>query len=368
MGTAALKAGLVDKLGERREFEARLAALGGEDKSGSYASIKLPAYIADRVERNPKGPIGVVTIAGDIVDGKASAGTAGGDTIAQAVAEGLRDNKVKALVVRIDSPGGSVIASERIRQALLDAKDKKIPIVVSMGNVAASGGYWVSTPADFIYAEPSTITGSIGVFGIIPSFQGTLQKLGIGADGVKTTPLAGEPDVLRGPSPEAGQLIQTGIESTYNRFLSIVAASRHKSPADVDKIAQGRVWDGGTAHQLGLVDGFGGMAEAIAKAGDLAKLGKDDRKIRYLEAPRSFRDQFFESLATDSDDGTSSPDAFAAWAERPQQQLADALFEVRAILSGPSIQARCLECPRGAPAPMPAHDRTLLALVEEWLS
>jgi len=368
MGTAALKAGLVDKLGERREFEARLAALGGEDKSGSYASIKLPAYIADRVERDPKGPIGVVTIAGDIVDGKASAGTAGGDTIAQAVAEGLRDNKVKALVVRIDSPGGSVIASERIRQALLDAKDKKIPIVVSMGNVAASGGYWVSTPADFIYAEPSTITGSIGVFGIIPSFQGTLQKLGIGADGVKTTPLAGEPDVLRGPSPEAGQLIQTGIESTYNRFLSIVAASRHKSPADVDKIAQGRVWDGGTAHQLGLVDGFGGMAEAIAKAGDLAKLGKDDRKIRYLEAPRSFRDQFFESLATDSDDGTSSPDAFAAWAERPQQQLADALFEVRAILSGPSIQARCLECPRGAPAPMPAHDRTLLALVEEWLS
>jgi protease-4 len=275
---------------------------------------------------------------------------------------------VKALVVRVDSPGGSVIASERIRQALLDAKDKKIPIVVSMGNVAASGGYWVSTPADFIYAEPSTITGSIGVFGIIPSFQGTLQKLGIGADGVKTTPLAGEPDVLRGPSPEAGQLIQTGIESTYNRFLSIVAASRHKSPADVDKIAQGRVWDGGTAHQLGLVDGFGGMAEAIAKAGDLAKLGKDDRKIRYLEAPRSFRDQFFESLATDSDDGTSSPDAFAAWAERPQQQLADALFEVRAILSGPSIQARCLECPRGAPAPMPAHDRTLLARVEEWLS
>jgi len=368
MGTAALKAGLVDKLGERREFEARLAALGGEDKSGSYASIKLPAYIADRVERNPKGPIGVVTIAGDIVDGKASAGTAGGDTIAQAVAEGLRDNKVKALVVRIDSPGGSVIASERIRQALLAAKDRKIPIVVSMGSVAASGGYWVATPADYIYAEPSTITGSIGVFGIIPSFQGTLQKLGIGADGVKTTPLSGEPDVLRGPSPEAGQLIQAGIESTYNRFLSIVAASRHKSPADVDKIAQGRVWDGGTAHQLGLVDGFGGMQEAIAKAGDLAKLGKDDRGIRYLDAPRSFRDQFLESLTADSDDGTSSEDAFSAWAGRPQQQLADVLFEVRAILSGPSIQARCLECPRGAPAPMPAHDRSLLALVEEWLS
>ena len=368
MATAALKAGLVDKLGDRREFEARLAALGGEDKAGGYARIKLPAYISDRVERNPKGPIGVVTVAGMIVDGKASGGTAGGDTIAKAIEDGIRDKQVKALVVRVDSPGGSVIASERIRQALIGAKEKKIPVVVSMGNVAASGGYWVSTPADFIYAEPSTITGSIGVFGIIPSFQGTLAKLGVGADGIKTTPLSGEPDLLRGPSPEAGQLIQTGIESTYRRFLSIVAASRHKSPADVDKIAQGRVWDGGTAHQLGLVDGFGGMQEAIAKAGDLAKLGKDDREVRYLEPSRSFRDQFLESLAADSDDGTASEDAFGAWAARPQQQLADALFEVRAILSGPSIQVRCLECPSVAPAPMPARDRSLLALLEEWLS
>ena len=370
MATAALKAGFVDKLGDRRDFEARLAALGGEDKdsSGGYASIKLPAYIADTVERNPKGPIGVVTIAGMIVDGKASGGTAGGDSVALAIEDGIRDKRVKALVVRVDSPGGSVLASERIRQALLEAKEKKIPIVVSMGNVAASGGYWVSTPADFIYAEPSTITGSIGVFGIIPSFQGTLQKLGVGADGIKTTPLSGEPDLLRGPSPEAGQLIQTGIESTYRRFLSIVAASRHKSPADVDKIAQGRVWDGGTAHQIGLVDGFGGMQEAVAKAADLAKLGKDDREVRYLDAPKSFRDQFFESLAADSDDGSAPEDAFSAWAARPQQQLADAIFDVRAILSGPSIQARCLECPPVAPAPLPARDRSLLSLLEEWLS
>jgi len=370
MGMAALKAGLVDKLGDRRDFEARLAALGGEDNGnpGGYARIKLPAYVADRVERNPKGPIGVVTIAGDIVDGKASGGTAGGDSIALAIEDGIRDKRVKALVVRIDSPGGSVLASERIRQALLEAKEQKIPVVVSMGNVAASGGYWVATPADYIFAEPSTITGSIGVFGIIPSFQGTLQKLGVGADGIKTTPLSGEPDVLRGPSPEAGQLIQTGIESTYNRFLSIVAASRHKSPAEIDKIAQGRVWDGGTAHQLGLVDGFGGMAEAIAKAADLAKLGKDDRDVRYLDAPRSFRDQFLESLAADSDDGTASEDAFSAWAAGPQQQLANAIFDARSILSGPSIQARCLECPSVAPAPMPTGDRSLLALLEAWLS
>ena len=370
VAAAALKAGLVDKLGDRRDFEARLVALGGEDKKnpGDYAQIKLPAYISDTVERNPKGPIGVVTIAGEIVDGKASGGTAGGDTIAMAIEDGIRDKKVKALVVRVDSPGGSVIASERIRQALLEAKDKKIPVVVSMGNVAASGGYWVSASADYIYAEPATITGSIGVFGILPSFQGTLQKLGVGADGVKTTPLSGEPVLLRGPSPEAGALIQTGVESTYKRFLSIVAASRHKTPADVDKIAQGRVWDGGTAHQLGLVDGFGGMADAIAKAGDLAKLGKDDREVRYLDAPKSFREQFLESLASDSDDGTASEDAYGAWAMRPQQQLANAIVEIRSILSGPSIQVRCLECPAATPAPLPTRDRNLLALLEEWLS
>jgi len=370
MATAALNAGLVDKIGDRRQFEARLADLGGKDKdsTGGYTRIKLSSYIADKVDEKPRGPIGVVTIAGPIVDGKASPGTAGGDSVAQAIEDGIRNYDIKALVVRVDSPGGSVLASERIRQALLGAKEQKIPVVVSMGNVAASGGYWVSTPADFIYAEPSTITGSIGVFGILPSFQGTLTKLGVGADGIKTTPLSGEPDLLRGPSPEAGQLIQAGVESIYRRFLSIVAASRHKSPAEIDKIAQGRVWDGGTARQIGLVDGFGGMQDAIDKAAELAKLGDDERDVNYLEPPKSFRDQLFESLAADSEDDSTAGDAFGAWALRPQQQLADAMFEVRAILSGPSIQARCLECPPSAPAPAPARDKSLLALLEAWLS
>jgi protease-4 len=369
MATAALRAGLVDKLGDRRDFEARLAALGGTDERapGGYNRIKLASYIADKVDEKPTGPIGIVTVAGMIVDGKASSGTAGGDSIAPAIEAAVREKTIKALVVRVDSPGGSVLASERIRQALVEAKEHKIPVVVSMGNVAASGGYWVSTPADFIYAEPSTITGSIGVFGILPSFQGTLQKLGIGADGIKTTPLAGEPDLLKGPSPEANQLIQTGVESTYRRFLTIVAASRHKSPADIDRIAQGRVWDGGTAHQIGLVDGFGGISDAIAKAAQLAKLG-DERSVRYLEPPKGFREQFLDSLAADSDDTTTSDDAFAMFTERPRQQLAAALAEVRAILSGPTIQVRCLECPVAAPARSEAHDKSLLALVEEWLS
>jgi protease-4 len=319
------------------------------------------------VEKDPKGPIGIVTIAGMIVDGKAGPGSAGGDTIAKEIQDGVREG-IKAIVVRVDSPGGSVLASERIRQALIDAKAKKIPVVVSMGSVAASGGYWVSTPADFIYAEPSTITGSIGVFGILPSFQGTLQKLGIGADGVKTTPLSGEPDLLKGPSPEASQLIQTGVDSMYGRFLAIVAASRHKTPQQVDQIAQGRVWDGGSAHQLGLVDGFGGIDDAVAKAAQLAKLG-NERGVRYLEPPKSFKQELIEALADEGGDNNAVPeDAFASLARAPQQQLAEMVTEVRSILAGPTIQARCLACPSVAPARLDKRDVSLIELLKEWLS
>src|SRR6478609_3854139 len=323
MAKAALAAGLIDKIGDRREFEARLGDLGGGTGSNGspFKPIRLASYVADVVNPRPSGPIGVVTIAGMIIDGKAGPGTAGGDTIAKQIEDGIRNKGIKALVVRVDSPGGSVLASERIRQALLEAKSKKIPVVVSMGSVAGSGGYWVSTPADFIYAEPSTITGSIGVFGVLPSFQGTLQKLGVGADGVKTTPLSGEPDLLKGPSPEASQLIQAGVESMYGRFLNIVAEARHKTPQQVDQIAQGRVWDGGTARQIGLVDGFGGISDAVAKAAQLANLG-NERGIRYLEPQRSFRDQLIEALADEENDTAVPTDAFSMLAREPEQQLA----------------------------------------------
>ena len=370
MAKAALQAGLVDRIGDRRAFEARLADLGGGEgmRGAAFKRVTLGSYIADAVDRSPKGPIGVVTVAGLIVDGKAGPGTAGGDTIANEISDGIRNKGIKALVVRVDSPGGSVLASERIRQALLEAKSRKIPVVVSMGSVAASGGYWVSTPADFIYAEPSTITGSIGVFGVIPSFQGTLQKLGVGADGVKTTPLSGEPDLFKGPSPEASQLIQTGVNAMYGRFLNIVAQSRHKTPQQIDQIAQGRVWDGGTARQLGLVDGFGKMSDAIAKAAQLAGLG-NERGVRYLEPQPSFRDQLIETLADrDNDDGSTAPaDAFSILARQPEEQLASVLAEIRAIMSGPSIQARCLECQSDTPARLEQKDLTLLELIRSWL-
>jgi len=372
LAKAALTAGLVDKLADRRAFEKRLAELGGEDDdaAGGYNRIKLASYIAERVERDPNGPIGVVTIAGEIIDGKAPLGTAGGDSIAKAIEKGLSDGGLKALVVRVDSPGGSVLASERIRQAILGAKERKLPVVVSMGNVAASGGYWVSTPADYIFAEPSTITGSIGVFGILPSFEGTLTKLGMGADGIKTTPLSGEPDLLRGPSPEIERLIQASVESIYRHFLGLVSQSRRKPPADIDRIAQGRVWDGGTARQLGLVDGFGGMEEAIAKAAELAKLGTGQRGVRYLERPQSLTDSLLEMLATgERDDGTALADGFAVLGGSPERELAAALADLRSILSGPRIQARCLECGPVAPVRLGApvrSDTGLLALLAEW--
>jgi protease-4 len=367
MAKAAQNAGLVDKIADREVFEKRLAQLGGEDKSqlGGYDRIKLASYINDVRDDKADGPIGVVTVAGTIVDGKAAAGTAGGDSIAQAIEKGLAKDNLKALVVRVDSPGGSVLASERIRQAILQAKAKKMPVVVSMGNVAASGGYWVSTPADFIYAEPSTITGSIGVFGILPSFKGSLQKLGLNADGIKTTPMSGEPDVLNGPSPEANQLLQSGVESIYRRFLGIVAQSRRKSPEEINQIAQGRVWDGGTARQIGLVDGFGGMEEAIAKAAELAKIG-DNRGVTYLERPTSFKDEIIDMLASEEKDGSAPADAFAVFGN-PQLKLMQAMADLRSILAGPSIQVRCLECPSSAPLRVQQQDVSTFAALKAWL-
>ena len=368
LARAALDLKLVDRIGERRQYEARLAELGGkdEDSARGYKRIKLASYEAQAVSED-KGPIGVVTVAGEIVDGKAGPGTAGAETIARAIEKGLAKNDLKALVVRVDSPGGSVFASERIRQALLAAKEKKIPIVVSMGSVAASGGYWVATPGDFIFAEPSTMTGSIGVFGVLPSFEGTLVKLGIGADGIKTTPLSGEPDLLHGPSDTADALIQAGVEQVYARFLGIVAEARRKTPAEIDRIAQGRVWDGGTARQLGLVDGFGGMDEAVAKAAELAKLDEDNRGLTYLEPAPAFADELMTAFAGEEEAEEAPADAFATLAPAPEALVARAISELRSILSGPTIQVRCLECPPVAAAPrLSEQDRGWLARLLSW--
>ncbi|QNM82565.1 signal peptide peptidase SppA [Sphingomonas sabuli] len=367
LAKAAVGFGLVDKIAGRQAFQARLAELGGEDAAaaGGYKQIKLRNYVRDAVTRDDTGSIGVVTVAGMIVDGKAAPGTAGGDSIANVIDKAVAGGGLDALVVRVDSPGGSVLASERIRESLVRAKEQGIPIVVSMGNVAASGGYWVATPADYIFAEPSTITGSIGVFGVLPSFEGSLQKLGIGADGIRTTPLSGEPDILNGPSPVADTLLQAGVDSIYQRFLRIVAESRRKQPAEIDRIAQGRVWDGGSARQLGLVDGFGGMEEAVAKAGALAKIDDPQDEVRYLDLPESFEDQLVEMFARDTASDEDAPDAFAALA--PDWRVTDALVDLRTLLTGPRVQVRCLECPPSAPARVSRADLGFFAAIRAWL-
>ena len=367
---AALAARLIDRAAERHAFNARLAELGGsvDNKAIPYRRIAFRDYVRDLAPAASRGPIGVVTVAGTITDGKAGPGSAGGDSIAKLIDEGVASGKLKALVVRIDSPGGSVMASEVIRAAILNAKAKGLPVVASMGNVAASGGYWVATPADAIFAEPSTITGSIGVFGILPSFQGSMAKLGLAADGVRTTPLSGEPDLLNGPSPAASALIQAGVDSIYRRFLGIVAASRKKSVAEVDRMAQGRVWDGGTARQLGLVDQFGGLDEAIAKAAALAKT--DDVKVTYLDPRPNFEERLIEMVSGDGEAEGSPTDAFAALAPAPGDLLARVIGEVTAIMTGPSIQVRCLDCPPSAVAP-PIGDgaeRGIAARLIGWLA
>jgi len=357
MARAALNAGLVDHIGDRTAFGRRMAQLAGtdqEDMPGSYRAIHYDAWVDDHPARHSGRGVAVLTVAGTIVDGNAPPGTAGGDTIARNLERGLERGDIKALVVRVDSPGGSVTASERIRRAILAARARGIPVVVSMGSVAASGGYWVSTAADVIYAEPSTITGSIGVFGILPSFQGTLQKLGLGADGVTTTPLSGQPDLLRGPSPEASQLLQMGVEGTYRRFIMLVARARHLPPARVNEIAQGRVWDGGTAHQLGLVDRFGNLGDAVAEAARRAHLDPADVRPVFLEREQGWLARIFSDAARDedrSDAALASRDAFAGLARRPEAMIVRALNDARELLSGPAIQARCLECGWEAPAP-----------------
>lgn len=364
MAEAALGAGLVDKIGDRTAFGNRLAEIVGvddEDVPGSYKAIAYDAWLgAHPIPRH--GNIGILTVAGEIVDGGAALGSAGGETIAENLRDGLSEKNLKALVVRIDSPGGSVLASEQIRQAVLDAKARGLPVVVSMGSMAASGGYWVATAGDAIFAEPETITGSIGVFGIIPSFEGTLQKLGVGADGVKTTPLSGEPDVLRGPSPEANRMIQLGVENIYRRFISLVATAR-KLPAErVDQIAQGRVWDGGTAHQLGLIDRFGSLDAAVEEAARRAKLDPAEAKRVYLEKEPGFIETILASLA-DPAATPAPPDMLSRLAARPQALLLRALADARHILAGPAVQARCLECPPTA-APLTRREQHSLAA---WL-
>ncbi|MCB2014013.1 MAG: signal peptide peptidase SppA [Sphingobium sp.] len=346
MSTAAQAAKLVDKVGNRTAFESRIAEISGEAKDSGgpdFASIPFDDYVR-KTEHKADGAIGVLTVAGEIVDGDGGSGMAGGDRIADQLRQALDEKDLKALVVRVDSPGGSVTASEQIREAILTAKTKGLPVVTSMGNVAASGGYWISTASDRILAEPSTITGSIGVFGIIPSFEGMLDKIGVNADGVKTTPLSGEPDLAGGLSDDFNRIMQLGVEDTYRRFLNYVGKARNMPPEKVDEIAQGRVWAGGTARQLGLVDQFGGIEDAIAEAAKLAKLDPAKAKPYYIEPKPDPFTQFLTELMTPKSARVRGKDILARHAARQQAQLKQIMADMQMLASSGSVQAYCLEC------------------------
>ncbi|MFC4294484.1 signal peptide peptidase SppA [Novosphingobium tardum] len=365
---AAQQAGLVDVIGDRVAFGDRVAKLVGAEPGGdpgSFRNTSLDPYLADMPSDNAGRAIGVVTIAGEIVDGDAGPGKAGGDRIAKLLDKAL-DDDLAALVVRVDSPGGSVLASEKIRAAITRFKARNIPVVVSMANLAASGGYWVSTPGTTIFAEPGTITGSIGIFGIIPTFEATLAQYGVTSDGIRTTPLSGQPDVLGGLTPEVESMVQAEIDNGYQRFITLVGQSRHKSPAQVDAIAQGRIWDGGTARQLGLVDRFGDLDDALAFAASAAKLGPDKWHADYLgQDDQLYQTLLVQLLRGDDDDAGSDGAAlgFSGIAGAQQAALAQRLTrDLGMLLGGTGMQAYCLECPvGGGAAPAPVRDAGWLA-------
>ncbi len=346
LGKAALAAKVVDVLGDPYAFGNRVAALAGPDDEktpGGFRAIRLEDWLAANPEPGGGDAVGVVTIAGEIIDGKSKGDQTGGDTVTREIEKGLRDNSFKALVVRIDSPGGSVAASEKIRLALLQVRAKGIPVVASMGSVAASGGYWVATPASKIYAEPGTITGSIGVFGIIPSFENTLAKFGVTHDGVAATPLSGQPNILAGTSKAFDDLVQTEINATYQRFIALVAQSRGLSLSNVDEIAQGRVWAGEDAKKLKLVDDFGTLEDALAEAAKQAKIDPAYAYPLYLEAGPSWLAGLFSGLSQPEDE--TGADALTLLAQRNNASLGALVEDARRLMSGSVVQVRCIECP-----------------------
>jgi protease IV len=374
LAKASVAAGLADKIGTEVEWGERVAEIVGDDEwddtPGTFAHTELDPWVAEVAPDATGGKIGVVTIAGEISDGMAGPGEAGAERIVELLDDAL-DEDLKALVVRVDSPGGTVTGSEAIRRAILRHKAKGIPVVVSMGNVAASGGYWVSTPAQRIFAEPETVTGSIGIFGVVPTFEAGLAEWGVTTDGVRTTPLSGQPDLFAGLTPEAEAILQATVESGYERFLGLVAQSRKITRERADELGQGRVWDGGSARQLGLVDQFGGLDDALAYAAKQAKLADGDWHAEYLGADADPYAPLFRRLMR-TDDGESGKamgsDMFALFARRESEQTARVVADLKSLLSVRGAQARCLECPASRAAlPGAADDSSTLVMLARRL-
>ncbi|HFV9521898.1 TPA: signal peptide peptidase SppA [Salmonella enterica subsp. enterica serovar Weltevreden] len=267
----ALDHKLVDALASSADVEKALTKQFGWSKTeNNYRAISYYDYSL-KTPADTGGTIAVIFANGAIMDGEETPGNVGGDTTASQIRDARLDPKVKAIVLRVNSPGGSVNASEVIRAELAAARAAGKPVVVSMGGMAASGGYWISTPANYIVASPSTLTGSIGIFGVINTVENSLSSIGVHSDGVSTSPLA-DISMTKALSPEVQQMMQLSIEYGYKRFITLVADARKRTPEQIDKIAQGHVWTGEDAKANGLVDSLGDFDDTVAKAAELAKL------------------------------------------------------------------------------------------------
>ena len=295
---AALEAGWVDRLITRPEARLELAERGAADDELGFRQIDMADFLA--VPRKPVlggDRVGVVVASGAIVEGSQSPGTIGGDSTARLLRRAALDEEIKAVVFRIDSGGGSAFASEVIRQEMMALRETGKPVIVSMGDVAASGGYWIAMGADEVWAYPNTITGSIGIFGFLPTFQRSLETIGINTDGFGTTPLAGafRPD-REIPEPVA-ELVQSIIEHGYRQFIGLVAEHRDITTDQVDAVAQGRVWTGKQARDRGLVDQLGTLDEAVDAAARMAGLGEDYRTV-YVERKMSPVEEFLAQMGS----------------------------------------------------------------------
>ena len=289
--TAALakSVGLVDTIADRSAMREYLVAnIAGQDEH--FNSIDMNSYLINtrlvaQSKVAKKDSVAVVVASGPIMDGQQPEGNIGGDTLAEIFSSLGDEEQIKSVVLRIDSGGGSAFASEIIREAITDLQGRNIPVVVSMGSVAASGGYWIAADADHIIAMPSTITGSIGVFGIIPTIDKSLAALGVYSDGVGTTKSAGMWAIDRPLSEQTKTVVQMGVDNIYDQFVTLVAEGRDSTPEDVHSIAQGQVWSGNQALENGLIDELGDLNAAIEVAADLANL--DDYRIDYIRKEMS---------------------------------------------------------------------------------
>ena len=297
----ALRMGLVDELKTADELRALLIERGVKDEeNNTFRQVGLNEYLGfldrEKLPFDSRPKVAIVVAQGGITDGTQPQGSVGGVSTSELIRRAREDEDVKALVLRVDSPGGGVFPSEQIRREVELTRAAGKPVVVSMANVAASGGYWISMNAQQIYADPSTITGSIGIFGLFFTAEDSLERIGVRSDGVGTTRIAGAFDPTRPLDPMVGRILQTVIEDGYRDFIGRVADARGKTYEEADAVGRGRVWSGAQALELGLVDKLGGLRDAIAAAAGFAELAENDYAVSYVEKEPSAFEQFIANM------------------------------------------------------------------------